>query len=117
MKICERENVHLRTERRIPWNGIYEVNKTLFWKSLENVAFRRADKQARTSSQLTDEVEMARIQYFLAEDSDRVMAVVLSNPSWATDDHRVLSHLIKQNLIEKEEHLNTPYYVLEKAEK
>ena len=47
-------------------DGIYEVNKTLSWKNLDNVAFRRADKLARTSSQLTDEEEMARIQCFLA---------------------------------------------------
>ena len=55
-------------------DGIYEVNKTLSWKNLDNVAFRRADKLARTSSQLTDEVEMARIRCFLAENSDRVMS-------------------------------------------
>ena len=50
----------------MPWNGIHEVNKTLFWKNLGNVTFRRTDKRVKTSSKLTDEEEMARIQCFLA---------------------------------------------------
>lgn len=54
-------------------NGRYEFNKASLKKGLDNVAFHSTDKLVRNSYRLTDEVEMARIRSFPAENLGIVM--------------------------------------------
>lgn len=70
MKICERKDAHLWTERRTSVDGIYEVTKRRLERVGAKMTFRRANKQIRTSLKHTDEEVEPAIRSFLAKNPD-----------------------------------------------
>ncbi len=93
--------------------------KATLMKDFGRVAFRRADKVVTASPMHTDAELIDCIRTYYAEHPDEVMdrlSFQTLTGYGRTTAYKVLSHLVREGLLEKKGRPNSPYYVIAKAE-